>query len=108
MFQLVGGYHCPFPLLSTLRATALGARPTWWLVATAVPLQFASQALQFYGAGWRALEFPVFRSISALADIHAAAAACRITFSGQQDSVCGIYGHSSSSGSARAGCFHGV
>ena len=29
MFQQVGGYHCPFPLLSTLRATALGARPTW-------------------------------------------------------------------------------
>ena len=71
MFQLVGGYYCPFPLLSTLRATAFGARPTWWLVATALPLQFASQALQFYGAGSRALEFPVFRSISALADIGA-------------------------------------
>ena len=61
--KLIHGHFCPFPpLLSTLRARALGGRPTCWPLLC---YQFASQALQFYGAGSRALEFPVFRSISA-------------------------------------------
>ena len=88
-FEIEFRQNCPFPLLSSSRAPALGGqRPRH---------QFANQT-----PVWRSWLAWNSRSISLSPPL-----ACPITFSGQQDSVCGIYGRSSSS-SGTAGCFHGV
>ena len=89
-FEIEFRQNCPFPLLSSSRATGLGGQQPRH--------QFANQAPVWL---WLAcMEFPVNLSLTTTA-------LCPITFSGQQDSVCGIYGRSSSS-SGTAGCFHGV